>query len=435
MDLQAYLKKTIINNELRNITTEVDPKLEVAKLCRREFATPLGGKALLFHNVKGSKLPVVANLFGSQQRACQLLRVDSYADFAIKIDRLLKRRNGSVAQRLKINANFSVTNEHKLPLAPNLTLSDLPVIRSWPQEKYGYFSLAMAISEHPETGVRNIGLYRAQYVDGHRLALNFSPGSGIASHLRVAAKLNQSLPISLVLGSDPALLWLAAAPLPSDCDEFAFYQEMFDERLILTPGITNNLLVPNNAEVIIEGTIFPAETINEGPFGNHTGQYVSRDDCPVVQVSALRHGVDPIIPITVVGPPPSENIYIAKANEILLRQMIMIDFPQVNDLHMPLETIFHGVAMLSVKSQSSAANRKLIETLWHNSPLSRSKLMVLFDEDLDISSLSQCWWRIINRLDFKLIYRDGGRTAFDATGISPDTMVDNAEHSSFAFKI
>ncbi|MCK4503879.1 MAG: UbiD family decarboxylase, partial [Desulfuromonadales bacterium] len=344
-------------------------------------------------------------------------------EFSAQLHQLLMGRNGSAAERLQFSSTPVISAEKKLPLDQHLKLTALPALRSWPRERDGYLSLAMTISEHPVTGDRNLGLYRAQIVDDQRLALNFSPNSGVAAHLKIAAEMNQSLPVSLVLGSDPALLWLAAAPLPAGCDEFAFYQELFAEELVFTPGISNRMTVPANAELVIEGTISPAETIAEGPFGNHTGQYVSRADCPVMQVTAIRKMVNPIIPATVVGPPPSENIFLARANEILLREMIMIDFPQLSDLHLPLETVFHGVTMLAVKPQSIIANRRLIENLWHTSPLSRAKLLVLFDEDLDIRSLSKCWWRMINRLDFKRIYQDGGRTAFDATGIDPASIV------------
>ena len=424
MDLNAHLKNIIALDDLRVITTEVDPQLEVADICRREFATAGGGQALLFNRVKGTKISLVANLFGSESRACKLLHVDSYVSFSTRLQKFLQGRAGTVAERLKLSSAPLITNDEQLPLAEGVKLTGLPALKSWPQEQQGYLSLAMTVSEHPVTGDKNLGLYRAQIIDDQRLALNFSPHSGVAVHLKAAAKMNQPLPISLVLGSDPALIWIAAAPLPEGCDEFAFYQQLFAKELIFTSGITNNLLVPANAEIVIEGIISANDTIKEGPFGNHTGQYVSRADCPVMQVTAIRASANPIVPATVVGPPPSENIFLAKANEILLRQMVILDYPQISDLRMPLETIFHGVTMLAIKPQTVSSNRKLIKDIWQDSPLSRSKLLVLFDEDLDISSLSKCWWGIINRLDLKRIYQDGGRTAFDVTGIDPTSLVE-----------
>ncbi len=281
----------------------------------------------------------------------------------------------------------------------------------------------MALTEDLETGARNLGLYRAQVIDFNRLAINFSSGSGAAKHLSKAKKLNQPLPISLILGSDPALIWLATAPFPQQCDEFLFYRSFFKQTLQFVRGVSQPLAVPANAELVIEGEIYHADTIMEGPFGNHTGQYVSRSDCPVMHVTALQHRPRSIIPMTVVGPPPSENIFLAKASEILLREMLKIDYPQLADLQMPLETIFHGVALLAVKPQSVAKNRDLIDSLWKGSSLSRSRLLVLLDEDIDLSQAAQCWWRAINCLQQQKIYQDAGRIAIDATGVNPAALV------------
>ncbi len=157
----------------------------------------------------------------------------------------------------------------------------------------------------------------------------------------------------------------------------------------------------------------------EGPFGNHSGQYVSRTDCPVLEVKSVRARADAIFPTTVVGTPPSENIFLAQANEILIKQMIKIDYPRIVDIHMPLETIFHGVAFLSLKPQNGANAKELIYSLWKNSPLSKSKLLILLDEDIDLQSASKCWWRTINQMNAQKIYQSNGRMAIDATGVDP----------------
>ena len=426
MDLRNYLQRIDELGELRIIKTSVDTQLELAALCRREFAKLQGGQALLFEQITGSPFPVAANLFGSERRVSQLLHSDSIHHFSKKLQKLLQKKTGSVAERLQ----FPTDNKDSLPsegtelqFAPDLKLTSLPAIKSWPEEGGRYLNLALAVTEHPETGQRNLGLYRAQIIDSDRLAINFSPSSGAAEHLAAAAKAEKPLPISLVLGSDPALLWVAAAPLPSGCDEFLFCQSLFPSDMKFTAGLSQPLLVPAAAEIVIEGQIDPDDTDIEGPFGNHTGQYVSRSDCPVMRVTAIRHRPQPILPTTVVGPPPSENIYLAKANEILLREMLKIDYPQISDLHMPLETIFHGVALLAVRPQSIADNKELLYELWGKSPLRSSRLLVLLDEDIDLSSASNSWWRTINCLQNQRIYQDNGRIAIDATGVNPSSLV------------
>lgn len=426
MDLRKYLQQIDDSGELRFVKTSVDTKLELAALCRREFTKNHGGHALLFEKITDSYFPVAANLFGSEQRVSMLLHSDSLQHFSDKLKKLLEPQTGTVTEKF----HFTESNKGSFHLGatqlqyiPDFKLTSLPAIQSWPGERGRYINLAMALTQHPENGLKNLGLYRAQIIDSERLAINFSPNSGAAEHLNVAAKAGKALPISLIFGSDPALLWVAAAPLPPDCDEFIFSRSLFAPDMKLTAGLSQPVAVPSDAEIIIEGQIFPGDYVTEGPFGNHTGQYVSRDDCPVMQVTAIRHQPRPIYPTTVVGPPPSENIYLAKANEILLREMLKIDYPQVRDMQMPLETIFHGVALLTVKPQNASANKELLYSLWDKSPLRRSRLLVLLDEDIDLKSAASCWWRTINCLQNQRVYQDNGRIAIDATGVNPALLV------------
>ncbi|MFK5927716.1 MAG: UbiD family decarboxylase [Desulfuromusa sp.] len=426
MDLGTYLEQLTQLDRLTIIRSPVATELELAALCRREFAKDGGGKALLFEKPGHSAFSVAANLFGAEQRASRLLHSSSYREFEKKLQTFLQQRSGSSTERLSVVGEREelVPNEQtELQFRPDLTLTDLPAIQSWPGEGGGYLTLALALTEDLETGAKNLGLYRVQIIDSNHLAVNFSPTSGAENHLTKVKKLNQPLPITLILGSDPALIWLASAPLPQQCDEFLFYRTFFKQQQQFTAGLSQPLSVPADAEMIIEGQILPRKTVTEGPFGNHTGQYVTRSDCPVMQVTAIRKQAKAIIPMTVVGPPPSENIYLAKASEILLREMLKIDYPQLSNLQMPLETIFHGVALLAVKPQSMAKNRDLIDSLWKDSPLSRSKLLVLLDEDIDLASASSCWWRTINRLQQQKIYQDSGRIAIDATGVDPENLV------------
>jgi len=426
MDLREYLQQIDDLGELQIVKTSIDARLELAALCRREFAKHHGGSALLFEQVSGSPFPVAANLFGSEQRASLLLHSDSYHQFSEKLQKLLQQKTGTVAERLQFSGNneeLLSAETTELQYVPDLSLKSLPAIQSWPNEGGAYLTLGMVLTQHPQTGLRNLGLYRAQIIDSNHLAVNFSSSSGAAEHLAAAAEIGKSLPVSLIFGSDPALLWTAAAPLPKGCDEFAFSRALFGIEIKFTAGSSQPLAVPTDAEYIIEGQINPDDTITEGPFGNHTGQYVTRSDCPVMRVTAIRHRPQPIFPVTVVGPPPSENIYLARANEILLREMLKIDYPQISDLQMPLETIFHGVTLLAVKPQSAAANKELIYSLWRKSPLSRSRLLVLLDEDIDMTSASSCWWRTINCLQNQKIYQNNGLIAIDATGMNPDSLV------------
>ncbi|MEE4253762.1 MAG: UbiD family decarboxylase [Desulfuromusa sp.] len=424
MDLQKHLQKLHDLGELQTVSAEVGARLELAALCRNEFRKAEGGKSLLFKRIYSRSFPVIANMFGSEKRTTLLLHSTDFVEFSLKLQTLLRTRNGNVEERLRFREKTNLVEDSKYQISEGLNLLDLPAIQSWPKEGGAYLNLALSITEHPDTGQKNLGLYRAQVVDSDHLAINFSPASGAAKHFAAAAKAKKTLPISLIMGSDPALIWVAAAPLPEECEEFAFHSALFDQTLKFTPGLTQPIAVPANAEIVIEGHLLPEVTVKEGPFGNHTGQYVCREDCPLMQVTAIRHRPGAICPTTVVGPPPSENIYLGKANEILLREMLKIDFPQIRNLKMPVETIFHGVALLSVKQQSAKENKELLHTLWERSPLRRAPLLVLLDEDINLSSLSHCWWRTINKLKNQRIYQECGRIGIDATGVNPSSLVE-----------
>lgn len=426
MNLQDYLDILGSADLLAEVGVSIDCDLEVAALCRREFQKHAGGKGLLFSRINGSEMALAANLFGSEERLARMLRCDSLAQFATLIGNLLQQQKSAPQQNIPQLDNLIQTIDLKqsclkINSVPDVT--KLPGIRSWPGETGHYLTLALTVTKHPETAELNVGLYRAQLLSSNQIALNFAPGSGADQHLSAANRMNKSLPVALVLGSDPAYLWAAAAPLPTSCNEFEFCTEAFGSEGDFIACVSQELQVPANAEVIIEGQINPGQACTEGPFGNHTGHYVTRHDCPLLDVTAVLQKPAPVIPITVVGPPPSENVLLGKANEILIRELLMAEYPQITDLRMPLETIFHGTSLLTVRSQNSKANRSLIASLWKNGPLRKAKLLVLLDEDISLNAFSQCWWRAVNKFEVGKIYQDAGRIAIDATGVDPNTLV------------
>ncbi len=425
MDLQEFLQRLENNGDLRRIKRSVDTNLEVAALARREFVRQ-DGKAILFEQVQGSPFPLTVNLFGSARRMSQLLRCRDLEHFTEQIEQLLNSEQGSAVERLcklSVKAETVVTTEPRCQYRVLENLCSLPALKTWPRESGRYFTLPLVITKHPQTGTHNFAIYRGQIIDEQHIALNFSAGSGAAEHLAVAHKNNLPLSVALVFGSDPALYWLASAPIPTACDELAIYRRLFSTVLSITTCVSQQLNVPADAEFVIEGEINPGETCFEGPFGNHTGCYVTRDDCPLLRVTSITCRDNPIMPATVVGPPPSENVFLAKTSVCLLRQMLKIDFPQIIDLQMPEMTIFHGVALLSIHRQSSKAVKQLVEALWADSPLQKSKLLILLDSDIDLQDFSTAYWRLINRIDEKRIYRNGKRLAIDATGVDPKTLV------------
>ena len=423
MTLRAYLRQLLINNEVKRITTEVDPDLELAAVCRREYLSASGGDALFFEAVKGTSVQVAANLFGSRARLLRMLEVD---------ERGLTNKIRTMIASGAHDALTNITNASNTPPMDcsepqyqhkELILNDIPALRSWPGEATRYLTLALTHSVSPVTGVSNLGLYRAALVGNEKIALNFAPESGVAEHLKAAEDEGEALPVALILGADPALLWAAAAPLPAGCSEYGFAAEITGRGFTFTPCLSQPLKVPAGAEIVIEGHIKPGATISEGPFGNHTGQYVKREDCPLMEVTAIRHRHQPIIPITVVGPPPSENVQLAKLNELLLREMLMFDFPLVADLVMPEMTAFHGVAVIAVRPCSATEVADLIRQLGTVPSLSRSRLLVLVDDDINIHDFNLSWWRTLNLLDPERVITAGKGLIINATGVDRGQLV------------
>lgn len=420
MDFRFFLQQLNEDKQLTRYGEAVSCDQVLAALCRREFQRKDGGRALLFDTLVESEYRCAANLFGNEHRLLRLLGCPSLGDFSRKINAAVRAPSTASAAEIPGQADDGVT---ELTLLSAVDLMTLPAIRSWPGEQQRYLTLGLALTRDPETGKENLGLYRAQIVSKKTLALNFAPGSGADKHWQKAKRLRQALPVALIFGSDPVFLWAAAAPLPDTDNEIGFCRRAFGLSPVFTPCSSQPLSVPADAELVIEGFIGPQATCHEGPFGNHTGQYVSRADCPLLRVTGIMSRPQPILPVTIVGPPPSENVYLAKANEILILHQLKQAYPQILDLKMPMETAFHGVSLLQLRNPTRRANRELVEQLWSRGPLRRSKFIVLLDEDISLNTFSRCWWRAINMLQRNRLYRNGERLAVDATGVDHAALV------------
>ncbi len=423
MALRAYLRRLLISNELKVIMTEVDCDLEIAAICRDEFSSFSGGNAVIFEAVKGTSVRISANLFGSKERLLKMLEVDEEGLVTL-IRKMIRSGTDDAATNLtnacRIPSIECTEPEYKYQ---ELTLKEIPALRSWPQEKDRYLTLALTHSVSPASGLCNLGLYRAAVVGDQEIALNFAPGSGADDHLQMAEARGESLPVALILGADPALFWAAAAPLPTGCSEYGFAEAITGRPVTLSSCLTQPLSVPANAEILIEGELRPGERVSEGPFGNHTGQYVTRVDCPLMRITAIRHRAQPILPITVVGPPPCENIHLAKFNELLLREMLIFDFPRITDLVMPEMTAFHGVAVIAIRQDSVADVADLIQRLRQPNYLGRSRLLVLVDDDINIHDLELSWWRAVNLVSPERVIKTDKGFIINATGINRNRLV------------
>lgn len=430
MPLRQFIAELERRNDLQRISAAVSPDLELAaitdRICKREG----GGTALIFEDVTGFRFPIATNLFGSYSRMAQALSSNPLTDFGQKLDEAMASADGkSGAERLRNLLNMEVLSSvadqrppcREITAKPDLTI--VPAMISWPQETLPSLTLPLVFTVDPDNGEQNCGMYRVQRHGPDYGTINFGNSSGGALHWKAWQKTGRPMPVAIVLGGDPTLIWAAGAPLPQGCDELRMAAWLSGKPQSITPCLSQPLQVPAAAEFVIEGFINPGETATEGPFGNHTGGYVANPAAPLFRVTSISHRSDAICPATLVGPPPMEDCYLAKTSERLLLALMKIDHPQIRELHMPMESIFHGCALIATDGLKGGEGIELLHRLRSNGPLKNSKLLILLDADIDIRNPSLSYWRIVNRLDKERIFTDNGRISIDATGIDPAELI------------
>lgn len=435
-DLRGFLDLLAASDELATIAVEVDPLLEIAAITDRVCKQPGGGKALRFDKVRGSRFPVLTNLFGSSRRTAWALWTDhvQYQADRLAAD-LCALAEGSAEEKLQ----RLVANPHWRPrLIPHPPcqqvveqrrpdLSILPALKSWPRDGGRFLTMPLVLTRDPATGQINCGMYRAQLFGSQQVGLHWGKTSDGARHAAAWQALGQPMPIAIALGGDPVLIYAATAPLPSAVEEAAFAGYLRQQAIEIAPCLTCDLEVPALAEFVIEGYLLPDQTLLEGPFGNHTGYYAPPEPAPVMQVTAISHRCDALYPATVVGRPPMENCYLAKATERLFLPLLQVDHPEVVDLNMPMEGIFHGCALVSIRKQAAGQGRRMIHELWRRGLLRGSRLLVILDEDVRVQDPAESFWRALNHLDpSRDIIIDGSRVGVDATRKGPDEGQGNA---------
>lgn len=426
MSLRKFITELKQRNDLYKVAASVSPDLELAAITDRICKTPGGGSALLFDQVTGYNFPVATNLFGSSSRIALALGTPTLEDFGQRIGDSLQTSAGQNAnERLQtlLGTDSLQPVEESHPTCREVIaqpdLSIIPALKCWQQETLPSLTLPLVFTAGPSTGQQNCGMYRVQLHDAECGTINFGSESGGTKHWQAWQKRKQPMPVAIVLGGDPALIWAAGAPLPKSCDELRMAAWVTGRPQAATECLSQPLQVPATAEFVIEGIILPGETRPEGLFGNHTGGYVSNPASPLFRVTAISHRSDAICPATLVGPPPMENCYLAKASERLLLELLKIDYPQIHELHLPMESIFHGCALLAVEGLKSGQGVELIRELWTDSPLKRSKLLILLDSDVDIRNPSLSYWRTVNHLAENRTLTNRGRIGIDATGTDP----------------
>jgi 4-hydroxy-3-polyprenylbenzoate decarboxylase len=402
-DLQKFIAHLETVGELVRVKEKVDPYLEVADIVNRTCKDPTGNSALLFENVKGSALPLVANCFGSSLRTAAALDVTNVESLSVKLKADLraieeKTSGKALAKLIQGKAEEQIKDDDCLAVTHvecEKGLSELPVLCSWPKEGGPYITLGQVFTKHPDSKEQNCGMYRLQVVDKETALVRFHPGSGGGEHLEAWHARGEAMPIAVVLGGPPALTLCAGMSLPEGVTETGFVKYLTGHSVAMAKCQNSELFVPSTAEVVIEGLIAPDDEMEEGPFGNHTGYYSDVSPAPVVKVLNVHLRESAVYPCTVVGPPPMENVFMAQANERLLLELLQYDCPWVVNVHMPIEGIYHRAALVSVDQHDGSA-AKISKRLNGSRLLRNSRMIVLLDKDCDLYNFRDVYWRFIN---------------------------------------
>jgi len=417
-DLRDFIGSLENKGFLHRVKAEVDPILEISEITDRMCKSPNGGRALYFEKVKGSSYPVVTNLFGSFERICLALEVNKLDDIAVRIEDVLNQAPPkTLLEKLAILPRlleFSKSIPKIVRSAPcqevvekdNPDLSILPIIKCWPgdgqpTDEGRFITLPMVFTRDPETGRQNCGMYRIHVYDKTTTGMHWHIHKDGARHYDRYKGAGQRMPAAVAVGSDPAVIYASSAPLPESVDEMVFAGFLRRKPVEMVKCITSDIEVPANSEVVIEGYLNPGEMRIEGPFGDHTGFYSAADYYPVFHVSCVTHRKDLVYPATIVGKPPMEDCYMGKATERIFLPLMKLDFPEIRDINLPMEGVFHNAALISIKKSYPGHAKKIIHGLWGKGQMMFAKLLVVVDEDVDVQNISYTAWRILNNVDWK----------------------------------
>lgn len=398
--------------ELKRIAAEVDPVLEIAEITDR--VSKAGGPALFFENPRNSSVPLLINAFGSYRRTAMALGVDSVEEIAQRIEALLEIKPPSgLLEKLKMLPRLSELGA-LIPKTVNtaacqevvqteFSLSDYPILQCWPQDGGRFITLPLVFSKHPVTGKRNCGMYRMQVYDEKTTAMHWQVHKHGAQHFREARETRSDatrrMEVAVAIGSDPAVTFSAIAPLPDDLDEMMFAGFLRGRPVEMVGCKTVNLEVPANAEIVLEGHVNLDELRREGPFGDHTGFYSLADDYPVFHISCLTRRQNPVYQTIIVGKPPQEDCYLGHAVERIFLPLLRKQLPEIEDMHMPFEGVFHNLVLVTIKKRYPGHARKIMSALWGMGQAMFSKCIVVLDHGTDLRNHGNVVWQALNHID------------------------------------
>jgi len=411
-DLRDFVRSLEERGELKRISFEVDPILEITEFADRGVKT--GGPAFLFEKPKGSSVPVLINAFASTRRMEIALEVSSVDEVAHRISDFLEMRmpEGIIGKlkmlpKLAEMGAFFPKNVSDGPCKEiirrdNFSLSYFPILHCWPEDAGRFITLPMVFSRNPDTGKRNCGCYRLQVFDGRSTGMHWQTHKQGAEHYRrmvAQASRPARMDVAVAIGADPAVMYSAILPLPPDLDEMLIAGFLRQKPVEMVKCETCDLEVPAQAEIVLEGYVDLGELRREGPFGDHTGFYSLEDDYPVFHITCITHRRNPIYATTIVGPPPMEDFYMGKAVERIFLPLMRLQLPEILDIAMPAEGIFHNLILVAIRKSYPGHARKVMHAIWGLGQAMFSKCIIVVDEDVDVQNFREVAWKVLNNID------------------------------------
>jgi 4-hydroxy-3-polyprenylbenzoate decarboxylase len=448
-DLREWIAALERAGELKRIKAEVDPILEIAEITDRvskgrDGQGNRGGPALLFENPKGSEIPVLINQFGSERRMRMALEVDSLDEVADRIRQFMdvKSPQGFLdkVKMLPMLAEMGKFFPKAVSTGPckenirkdNFSLNHLPILKCWPQDAGRFITLPCVVTRDPKTGKRNVGMYRMQVYDERTTGMHWQRQKVGAEHYREMLRRGASqenphpqssssvdimartsggsilsdgeqpsgkLEVAVALGTDPAITFSAIVPAPPDVEEYLIAGFLRQKPVELVKCETVDLEVPASSEIVLEGHVHLDELRTEGPFGDHTGFYSLEDLYPVFHVTCVTHRNNPIYATTIVGKPPQEDAYMGKAVERIFLPLMKLTIPELVDINLPIEGVFHNLMIVSIRKSYPGQARKVMNAIWSLGQAMFTKCIIVVDEDVDVQDIGDVTLKALNNID------------------------------------
>jgi len=407
-DIPQFIQELENAGELKRVKTEVDTDLEIAEILRR--AMYANGPAILFENVKGYDMPVLGNAFGSLKRLEIGLETTDFTEIGQRIADMTKMEIPSgifnkikkLPELSKMSDSFSKL-EKSGPVTEvindNPSFDKIPILKTWPNDAGKFITFGLVATKHPETGVRNLGVYRIQILDSTHAIMHWQKHKRGAHHHDISKERGEKIETAIIIGGEPATVFSAVAPVPEGFDKYLFAGITRKKGIKTVKCKTIDLQVPANAELVLEGYVDPTAVRDEGPFGDHTGYYTPKEPFPTFTLTGIMQRQKPIYLTTVVGKPILEDAFIGKVIERSFLPLIKMFQPEVVDFAMPAAGWFQGIGVISIKKRYPGQAKKVMMGLWGLGQLALTKFFVVVDDDVNVHDMNEVLWAVTTRAD------------------------------------